>query len=124
MAGPYYFSLSNTQTSSPYTVPSAPPLFVRISGTTVSTITVQWGAVECDHHNGEITGYSVRYREVGGGSEMSVERVGPDQREFTLSGLSYATFTIQVAAVNNAGTGVYSTSLTAKTHGNPFIFTS
>ena len=92
---------------------------MRISGTSFTTITVQWGVVECNHTNGEITGYSVRYGEVGD-SERSVERVGAGERELTLSLLSPAVYTIEVAAVNNAGIGVYSTSLRAKTEGKFF----
>ena len=79
---------------------------------TSSSITVQWGAVDCIHHNGDITGYTVRY----GVQTMSVSGGGATMT--TISGLSAATvYTIEVAAVNSAGTGVYSDAIMQLTQG-------
>ena len=81
---------------------------------TSTSITVQWGAVDCIHHNGDITGYSVRYgvqgSAVGG---RTVEMVsGGDTTQTTISGLTpSSTYSIEVAAVNIFGTGTYSTIL-------------
>ena len=44
--------------------PSAPPTSVNVSDVTPSSITVQWGPVDCIHRNGDITGYSVQYGNV------------------------------------------------------------
>ena len=38
-------------------VPSAPPISVSVSEVTSSSITVQWGPVDCIHRNGDITDY-------------------------------------------------------------------
>ena len=99
--------------------PSAAPTSVSVSEVTFSSITVQWGAVDCIHHNGDITGYSVRYGvQVNGEGERTVEMASGDSSGgmYQISGLSAATvYTIEVAAVNIAGTGVYSTPITAHT---------
>ena len=78
---------------------------------TSSSITVQWGAVNCIHRNGDITGYSVRYGVQGSGEGDTVELASGDSSGgmYQISGLSAAAvYTIEVAAVTNAGTGVYS----------------
>ena len=96
--------------------PSAAPSNVRVTGATSTTITVQWGEVECIHRNGEITGYSVRY--IGGGSTDTRSVSGGDTRRTTISGLIPSTdYTIEVAAVNNEGTGQYSVSIIRVTQG-------
>ena len=68
--------------------------------------------MDCIHHNGDITGYSVSY-EVNGTAEgdRKVKMATGDSSGgmYTISGLSAATeYTVEVAAVNNAGVGVYS----------------
>ena len=93
-------------------VPSAAPTSVRVSGVTSSSITVQWEAVDCIHHNGDITGYSLRYG-VEGSTEgdRSVEMISGDSGGgmYTIVGLCVATvYTVEVAAVNNVGIGVNS----------------
>ena len=85
---------------------------------TFSSITVQWGAVDCIHHNGDITGYSVRYGVQGSGSTQTRNVSGGDTRQTTIPGLSSSTtYSIQVAAVNSAGIGVYSTPHIIQTAG-------
>ena len=73
----------------------------------------------CLDRNGEITGYiaqAVRYS-----NEIMVEgtaSVGGDAEQTTISGLSPSTwYTVQVAAVNGAGTGAYSGVLSVRTGG-------
>ena len=111
-------------------LPAAPaaPTSVSVSEVTSSGITVQWGAVDCIHHNGDITGYSVRYGVQGSSEgEMTVEIVSGDSSRGTyqISGLSTATvYTIEVAAVNIAGTGNYSTSIIAEIPNGTCIFSS
>ena len=98
--------------------PSAPPTSVSTSDVTSSSITVQWGAVDCIHRNGDITGYSVRYGVQGSGS-IQIESVsGGTTNKFTISELESATtYKIRVAAVNCAGTGVYSDPVFVLTSG-------
>ena len=85
---------------------------------TSSSITVQWGAVDCIHHNGNITGYSVRYGVQGSESTQTVSVSGGSVTEATISSLMPSTtYSIQVAAVNSAGIGVYSTAVDQLTAG-------
>ena len=92
--------------------PSAPPTSVSVSEVTSSSITVQWGAVDCIHRNGDITGYSVQYGVQGSGEgEKTVKMASGDSSGglYHISGLTAATvYTIEVAAVNSAGVGNYS----------------
>ena len=95
---------------------SAPPTSVSTSDMTPSSITVQWGTMDCIHHNGDITGYSVRYGVQGSGITQIESVSGDATTEATISGLAAGTnYHIEVAAVNSAGTGVYSDPLSAIT---------
>ena len=99
--------------------PSAAPTSVSVSSTS-SSITVQWGAVNCIDHNGDITGYSVRYGVQGSGTQ-TVNVSGGEATMTTISGLESSTnYSIEVAAVNNAGTGVYSDAVISETDGENF----
>ena len=101
--------------------PSAPPTSVSVSEVTPSSITVQWGPVDCIDRNGDITGYPVRYGEVGSGSTQTMSVSGGTSTETTIAGLSSSTeYSIQVAAVNSAGTGPYRTAITAETLSEPY----
>ena len=63
--------------------------------------------MSCLDRNGEITGY--RTRAVRNGVVEETANVGGSARQATISGLSPSTwYTVQVAAVNGAGTGPYS----------------
>ena len=93
-------------------VPSAPPTSVATSDVTYSSITVQWGTVNCIQRNGDITAYSVRYGVQGDGSTQTVHVSGGGA--IILFGLdSSTTYTIEVAAVNSAGIGPYSNPITS-----------
>ena len=92
--------------------PSAPPTSVSV---TSSSITVQWGPVDCIDRNGDITGYSVRYGEVGSGSTQTMPVSGGTSTEAAMAGLTSSTeYSIQVAAVNSTGIGPYSDAITAE----------
>ena len=102
--------------------PSAAPTSVSVSEDTSSSITVQWGDVDCIHRNGDITGYSVRYGVQGSAvGDRTVEMVsGGDTTQTTISGLtSSTTYSIEVAAVTGANAvGMYSSSsITTETDG-------
>jgi len=72
--------------------------------------------VDCIHQNGDITGYSVRYGELGGRKALIVS--GSAATEVTIFGLTHNThYTVEVAAVNNAGIGHYSNPITLITDG-------
>ena len=99
-----------------HTAPSAAPNSVDVSEVTSSSITVQWGAVPCIHRNGDITGYSVQYREVGSGNIQNVSVSGDSITEATISNLISSTiYTIEVAAVNSEGIGQVSYPLIVDT---------
>ena len=107
-------------------VPSAPPTSVSISSASSSSITVQWGAVDCIHQNGDITGYIVLYAIHINGSAESKNVSGGDATEAMLTGLvGNATYYIEVAAVNSAGIGEYSNPITgmAASKGNLTLLT-
>ena len=94
---------------------------MSVSGVTSSSITVQWGAVDCIHRNGDITGYSVRYGVQGSGSTQTVNVSGGGATMRLISGLTASTqYSIEVAAVNSAGTGVYSDVIMQLTQGIVF----
>ena len=98
--------------------PSAPHISVNTSAVTSSSITVQWGPVDCIHRNGDITGYLVRYGVQGSGSTQTMNVSGGAATEAMTSGLNSATnYSIEVAAVNSAGTGDYSNSISVTTSG-------
>ena len=102
--------------------PSAPPTSVSTSDITSSTIVLQWEPVDCIHRNGDITGYSVQYVVQGSGSTVTMNVYGDTTTEAKISGLNSATnYSIEVAAVNGAGTGNYSNSISATTSGT-YIF--
>ncbi|CAI8050555.1 Receptor-type tyrosine-protein phosphatase delta, partial [Geodia barretti] len=88
--------------------PSAPPTGVVVRVESSTSITVQWGPVECRHQNGEITGYWARYGEEGS-SEVQMVSGDSSGGMTTVSGLTKEiVYTVQVAAVTSSGTGAYS----------------
>ena len=98
--------------------PSAAPTSVSVSEVTSSSITVQWGAVDCIHRNGDITDYSVRYGVQGNGSTQTVNVSGSGATMRQVSGLTASTeYSIEVAAVNSAGAGDYSNATMQLTQG-------
>ena len=83
--------------------PSASPSSVSVSEVTSSSITVQWGPLDCIHRNGAITSYSVQY-----GSETVSVTGNSSGGMYVISGLMPSTtYSIQVAAKTSAGTGPY-----------------
>ena len=104
--------------------PSAPPTSVSTSNVTSSSISVQWGPVVCIDRNGDITGYSVQYGVQGNGSPQTVNVSGGATTGFNISGLSPASsYSVEVAARNGAGTGMYIAPvfvITEGTHSNVF----
>ena len=91
---------------------------MNASAVTSSSITVQWGTVDCINRNGDITGYSVRYGEGSSEGDRTVEIATGNSNGgmFVISGLSTSTvYTIEVAAVNSADIGIYSDPITVET---------
>ena len=96
--------------------PTAAPKMSWTFATSYS-ITLQWETVTCEHRNGDITGYSVKYGVMGSLDNGSVMNItGASVAEATIFNLMLSTnYSIQIAAVNNAGTGVFSNATFIKT---------
>ena len=99
--------------------PDAPPTNVTTVDVTSSNITVQWGPVDCIHQNGDITGYSMQYGvQTSGSTQTIIEVPGGATTQHTISGLQCASnYSIEVAGINSAGTGVYSNKILIVTEG-------
>ena len=98
------------------TVPSSPPSSFRRGTITPNNITVHWGDIECLCRNGVITGYTIQVSR-NGRVEGTVE-VGGNVLEATVPGLTPSTtYSVQVAAVNSAGTGPFTGSIYFQTEG-------
>ena len=98
--------------------PSTAPTCMSVSEVTSSSITVQWYAVDCIHRNGNITGYSVRYGVQGNGSTQTLSVSGGGATQTIISGLiPFTNYSIEAAAVNSVGTGVYSNAIFQMTQG-------
>ena len=80
------------------------------------SIALQWD-VPCEHQNGDITGYLVKYGAlVGGGKKTGMNITKIKVAEITILNLTKSTFySFQVAAINSAGTGVYNNVTNIKT---------
>ena len=91
---------------------------MSISEITSSNITVKWGAVDCIHQNGDVAGYLVEYGMVESESIQNISVSGGSVTETTISNLtSSTTYNVQVAGTNDAGTGVFSNSISIMTLG-------
>ena len=85
---------------------------------TSSSVIVQWEQVDFKDRNGDITGYSVQYGVHWSGHSNTLNVSGGKTTEAIISDLKSATdYSIKVAAVNSAGTGVYSDPIYALTIG-------
>ena len=101
--------------------PSAPPTHINTYNVTSFNITVQWRPVDCIHRNGNITGYSVRYGVHNSVNKQVVDVMGGATTETTITGLNATTnYSIEVAAVNSAGTGIFSATIFVVTQGIVF----
>ena len=96
---------------------------VNASTVDSSSVNINWGEVPCQHRNGEITGYVVVYRKVlssGNGERRQTQEgmVMVNGQTATIDNLDPITeYSVMVAAVNSAGTGVFSKPVTAVTRG-------
>ena len=71
-------------------------------------MTVQWKPVQCIHHNGNITGYSIRYHKQNREQEEHQKNVSEENTTVLINELQPSTvYVIEVAALNGAGAGIY-----------------
>ena len=86
-----------------------------------SVIYLEWGLVNCSHRNGIILGYTVQYEVIGSGNiqYLNVSAI------FTVGSINelmpFMTYSISVAAINSAGTGVFSTPILNQTRPSKFF---
>ena len=101
--------------------PSAAPKDVSVPLVSFSSITVQWGEVDCIHRNGEITQYQICYKILGYGSpERCVQ-----SRKIIFDDSTPKNCFVRVAAVNSAGIGPLSEPVTVEVDGKTHsIYTS
>ena len=77
--------------------------------------------MECIHRNGAITRYILQYGVYGSETIQLMSIPGGDTNRATILGLKSATsYSIKVAAMNRAGTGVFSAPLIVTTQGTVF----
>ena len=98
-----------------FPAPTSGPEMLREMGTSSTTITVAWDAVNCTERNSNVTGYEVRYGPVDS-TLLNVSISGADNRTYTASGLMVSTsYSFEVAAESSSGTGPSSSSIVART---------
>ena len=96
--------LSEVVVSSP--APTGAPEGLTSTSVESRSLSVVWGTVPCPHQGGSITGYRLRY---SNGTSI-VNTTGEESRQHVLTGLaSFTSHSVQVAAINDGGTGPYST---------------
>ena len=106
------FSIFGLNCVAVFPAPSAP---AEVSVTIITSyfIVLQL-EVSCEHQNGDITGYFVQYRACGNKTVMNITKV--EVTEITIFNLMSSTcYSFQVAAINSAGTGVFSNATVINT---------
>ena len=99
------FSIFGLNCVAVFPAPSAP---AEVSVTIITSyfIALQLD-VPCEHRNGDITGYFLKYRACGKETGINITKV--EVTEITVFNLMNSTcYSFQVAAINSAGTGVLS----------------
>lgn len=94
------------------TVPSAPPPNVFGSDAGPTSIVVRWSPILCEHRNGIIRGYYVKYRRFQPpGKENRIQVLGSKNTTVVLTGLDiFQNYSIQVNAFTVEG-GNFSDSI-------------
>ena len=96
-------------------VPNGSVCGLRRERSNFTSITISWQPVDCFLQNGAIIQYMIHYNETVTMRQISSDTVEANILQFTTSTLFPGTmYTFQVAAVNNNGTGPY-TSLQVST---------
>ena len=97
--------MNSMYVSSP--APAGAPEGLTSTSVKSKSLSVVWGTVPCPQQRGPITGYRLCY---SNGTTSIVNTTGEGSRQHVLTGLtSFTNYSIQVAAVNDGGTGPYST---------------
>ena len=92
--------------------PTGAPVEFTSTSVESRSLVVVWGTVPCLHQQGPITGYRLSYS--NGTSILNTTE--EESRQHVLTGLTpFNSYSVQVAAVNDGGTGPYSTPLIVET---------
>ena len=98
-----------------FPAPTSGPEMLREMGTSSTTISIAWDAVNCTERNSNITGYEVRYGPVNS-TLLNVSISGADNRTYIASGLMVSTsYSFEVTAESSSGTGPVSSPIVAQT---------
>ena len=94
--------------------PTGAPEGLNIVSVGRRSLNVAWGTVPCPQQRGPITRYRLHY--TNGASEEREVLLREESRQHVLTGLTpFTNYFVQVAAVNDGGTGPYSTPLIVET---------
>ena len=98
-------------------VPSSPPLNVTLEDINATAIRVSWEIPPIIHHNSPLTGYVIYYSDLTDpGGEAQVTILNSAVFTSVISKLEpYTLYDVQVAALNDAGTGPRSFEVTIET---------
>ena len=102
-------------------VPSGAPMDVALTDVTSTSVSFQWGSVECIHRNGLITGYSINYRRQGSSGSTSVlvtVNSPSDGGTYTIIDLEPSEmYDVEITPQNTIGTALDTSGFTTLTHG-------
>ena len=94
---------------------------VTLTDLTSTSVSFQWGSVDCIHRNGQITGYSITYNIQGSSGSTSVlvtVNSPSDGGTYTIIALEPSEmYDVQIAAQNTIGTALNTSGFTILTHG-------
>ena len=99
------------------TVPSLPPLNIIVESNNQTSLNVSWQLPSEIDRNGPITGYVINYTRDESSDHVIIVNV--TETAYTISGLvTFAEYSVRVAAVNINGTGPFSDAVTGKPGGD------
>ena len=94
---------------------------VTLTDLTPTSVSFQWGSVDCIHRNGQITGYSINYNRQGSSGSTSVlvtVNSPSDGGAYTIIALEPSEmYDVEIAAQNTIGTALNTSGFTILTHG-------
>ena len=94
---------------------------VTLTDLTPTSVSFQWGSVECIRRNGQITGYSITYNIQGSSESTSVlvtVNSPSDGGTYTIIDLEPSEmYSVQIAAQNTIGTALDTSGFAILTHG-------
>ena len=85
-------------------VPSAAPANFILSSSSQLSLTASWDAIPVKQQQGKLLGYQVFYKKEGHGNEQN-GTVGPDQLNYTIIDLEFASYSVRVAGFTAVGIG-------------------